>query len=69
MPDNFRPGHRAPFSGVYRAIHAGSHSPPHELTILHGESFPSCVECSDEVVFELMTAAVHVNAHPMFRRF
>jgi hypothetical protein len=69
MADIFRAGDRAPWSGVYKATHANGHAPAQDLTVLHGESFPTCLECSEGVVFRLVTAAVHINAHPMFRRF
>lgn len=69
MAEPFRPGHRALASGVYKAIHAKEHVQPHYVTMLYGDSFPSCLHCSDQVRFELAVSAVHVNAHVLFKRF
>jgi hypothetical protein len=63
---NFRPGNQASHSGGYKVIHAEDHAPPHHITVLVGEAFPLCLQCSDQVTFELFVSAVHVNEHPMF---
>jgi len=64
----FRPGNKAPHSGVYKATHAHQHAEPHYVTLLFGDTFPSCLTCSRQVQFELAMSAAHVNAHPYFQR-
>ena len=68
MSDIFHPGDQAPYSGVYKVTHAGEHTPVHHVSVLHGEPFPSCIQCLRQVSFELFFSAVHINAHPMFNR-
>ncbi len=48
----FKPGGSVPRSGIYRVYH-NSHRLMHEVTLLNGELFPSCKQCSDKVRFEL----------------
>jgi hypothetical protein len=64
----FQPGHKAPLSGIYKAVHANSHAEPHYICVLYGERFPSCLGCSGLVRFEIVISAIHVNAHPLFAR-
>ena len=66
MGNVFKPGVKSSASGVYRVIHARHHAPAHYVTVLYGETFPLCKECSDGVTFELAMSAVHVNAHAFF---
>jgi hypothetical protein len=66
MQNVFKPGVKSPSSGVYRVMHARQHAPAHYVTVLYGDAFPLCKECSDGVTFELAMAAVHVNAHAYF---
>jgi hypothetical protein len=68
MPDIFKPGQTAPASGVYKTTHANGHIAPHYVTVLYGDTFRRCLDCSDRVRFELAVSAVHVEAHPAFRR-
>ncbi len=68
MSDSFRPGQKAPASGVYKSSHAQEHIPAHYVTVLYEATFPRCLECSNSVRFELGISAVHVDAHPAFRR-
>jgi hypothetical protein len=68
MADSFAPGQRAPASGVYRTTHKHEHIISHYVTMLYGETFPPCLECSASVRFELALSAVHINAHPAFKR-
>jgi hypothetical protein len=67
MSDSFRPGEKAPCTGLFRAMHAG-HGAPHEVTILFGEIFPLCLTCAGAVRFELAVLSVHAHAHPLFVR-
>src|SRR5438309_406420 len=51
-----RPGDTTPESGVYRINHE-QHRPEHLVTMLKGESLPSCCACGDAVRFALVRAA------------
>jgi hypothetical protein len=64
----FRTGDKAPTSGIYKAVHAMNHGEAHYVTALYGDTFPFCLECHDNVRFELAVSSVHVNAHPYFNR-
>jgi hypothetical protein len=64
----FRTGDKAPCSGIYKTVHGTPHGEPHYVTALFGDTFPVCVECSDQVRFELAVSSVHINAHPYFNR-
>jgi hypothetical protein len=68
MPKTFEAGNRASSSGVYKVIHARQHAEPHYVTVLYGDTFPTCLECRHRVRFDLAIAAVHINAHPLFMR-
>jgi len=68
MSKIWRPGDRVPTTGIYKTIHGRQHAPAHYVTALCGDTFPTCLECSDKVRFELALSAVHVNAHPQFYR-
>lgn len=68
MPEVFRAGEKVPTTGVYKTVHAHEHVPAHYVTALFGDTFPACSECSDEVRFQLAMSAIHVKAHPQFRR-
>jgi len=61
----FRPGHKAPTSGVYEVHHAG-HATSHRVTILYDDVFPHCGICGDKVRFEPIQSALYILAHPMF---
>jgi len=61
----FRPGHKAPTSGIYEVHHAG-HGLSHRVTVLYDDVFPHCGICGDKVRFEPVQSALYVNAHPMF---
>lgn len=49
----YRTGGEIPTSGIYLVRHK-KHRLPHEVTLLRGETFPSCVKCDDAVEFELV---------------
>jgi hypothetical protein len=67
MADSFRPGHTAPCSGVFKAIHSLKHSEPHYIILLYRDVFPVCQECGDEVRFELAFSAIYIKSHPAFQ--
>lgn len=50
----FRPGDRAPVSGVYRVIHT-AHRSPHENSFRKSQTFPPCKQCAKAVRFELVS--------------
>ncbi len=41
MTESFAAGQKAHSSGVYKAIHAANHVPPHYVTVLTGDTFPN----------------------------
>lgn len=62
----FRVGETIPVSGIYRAFHVG-HRVSHDLTLLADNTFPRCNKCGEEVHFELLAEATHVEQDPNFR--
>jgi len=55
LKKKYRPGELVPQSGVYRVFH-DSHRLMHEATLLAGDKFPICKQCSLDVRFELRRA-------------
>lgn len=49
----FAPGDHIVESGIYCVYHAG-HRPPHDVTLLRNERFPTCLKCGYSVSFELV---------------
>jgi hypothetical protein len=37
----FQSGDKAVYSGVYKAVHEKGHEPPHYITAIYGDIFPS----------------------------
>lgn len=68
VPNLFRPGDKAPTTGIYRVFHGRQHVEGHYVIALQGDVFPVCLECSDNVRFDVALSATHVNAHPQFKR-
>jgi hypothetical protein len=68
MAEVFQVGEKVPFSGVYKVAHAGEHRQAHHVTAVSGEIFPGCLQCCNEVRFELLMCAVHIKVHPLFDR-
>ena len=68
VPDIFRAGDKAPTTGIYRVFHGGQHVEGHYVVALQGDIFPACLECSDNVRFDVALLAAHVNAHPLFKQ-
>ena len=50
---DFSPGEMVPRSGVYRVSHH-AHRLMHEAALLADDLFPSCVQCGEQVRFELL---------------
>jgi hypothetical protein len=69
--DEFKPGEKAPASGVYDVNHdsldGDDHALPHQVTVLVETVFPPCRGCNDGVRFRLHQAAEHVGTHDLFR--
>lgn len=68
MADIFRAGDTAPCTGVFKVVHSLQHAAPHYVIALYRDTFPPCLECTDEVRFELALSAVYVKTHPAFNR-
>jgi hypothetical protein len=39
--EHFKAGDKAAFSGVYKVVHDKDHIPPHYITAIYGETFPT----------------------------
>jgi hypothetical protein len=63
---NYRPGNKAPQSGVYAVNHDRYHHQAHEVTLIEGETFPPCRGCGHGVTFTLVRPAVHIRKHSQF---
>ncbi len=61
-----RTGSTVPESGIYRVFHE-QHRLPHEVTLLHGQKFPSCEKCGTAVEFELVKSAPHIVRDSSFQ--
>ena len=66
MANLLQPGSTAPYSGVFKVIHAERHAPDHYVIALYGETFPGCKDCLGKVRFEAAISAVYIKAHPFF---
>lgn len=61
MPDgSFQPGEKVPTTGVYTATHS-QHRLPHEVFAVEGDVFPACRKCGDDLRFDLIQAADHID--------
>jgi hypothetical protein len=67
VSDEFEPGDVVPKSGIYRVIHNLRHTESHEVTCNYGKRFPRCHGCGDRVRFRLVTAALHIETHDLFK--
>ncbi len=56
-----------PQTGIYRVFHS-THRVSHDVTLLHGETFPECVTCKDDVHFELLRTAPQIETDASFMR-
>lgn len=65
--DEFEPGDAVSRSGIYRVIHNLPHTEPHEVTCIYGRRFPRCRGCDDRVRFRLVTAALLIETHDLFK--
>lgn len=54
--DTFRPGERAPESGIYRVVHY-AHRLPHDVTIPKDTMLPPCGHCGERARFVFLHPA------------
>ncbi len=57
---DFKPGEKAPASGVYLVIHK-DHRAEHDVTLFQDEKFPPCARCGESVRFRLAGMAVPIK--------
>ena len=62
-----KPGEKAPQSGIYKVLHY-QHRMYHEVTILSGQSLPTCRRCGSEVRFQLVSSATPVEDDADFQQ-
>lgn len=71
IKDEYKPGDRAPVSGIYYVIHdkldGEDHALSHEVTAIAGTEFPPCRLCGGEVRFRLHLAAERVDGNGHFK--
>ena len=61
----YRPGQKAPRTGLYRVVHY-QHRLPHDVVIKQGEVFPSCNRCGQRVTFSISSTADVLSADQDF---
>ena len=64
----FHPGEKAVFAGVYKVVHGRNHEAPHYVTVLSGDMFPVCAGCGSQVRFEIAISATRVHTHAQFQQ-
>jgi len=62
--DEFKPGDKVHWSGIYRVTH-DNHHPPHDVTCVAHHTFPPCKNCKHPR-FVLVQKAIHVTADDNF---
>jgi hypothetical protein len=66
MPNGwFRPGDRAPVTGIYSVTH-DQHRAPHDVFAAQGDKFPQCRQCGARVNFALSQVASHIDSDKDF---
>jgi hypothetical protein len=63
----FHPGEKAVFAGVYKVVHGSNHELPHYVTVLIDDTFPVCTGCGRHVRFEIAIWATRLHAHAQFQ--
>ena len=64
--ETYRPGDRAPDSGIYRVVHH-AHRLPHDVTIAKDTVLPACARCGEHVRFTYLQPASFVADDYDFR--
>jgi len=67
LMQQFHPGEKAVFAGVYKVVHGSNHELPHYVTVLRGDTFPVCAGCGRHVIFEIAISATRLHAHAQFQ--
>lgn len=62
----YRTGLQIPFSGIYTVRHK-YHRLPSEVTLLKGNSFPTCAQCDKPVQFDLVMGMAEPDTKFGFR--
>ena len=72
MQAEFKPGDKAPVSGIYEVIHdkvdGREHALPHQVIAIAGTTFPGCRVCREHVRFRVIRAVERVQAHSDFKQ-
>lgn len=66
--ETYRAGDVVRQSGIYEAIHEGSHRGPHDVVMIESDLFPPCDTCSDQVRFRLVRSAPYIFADADFEK-
>ena len=65
----FKPGEKAPTSGVYEVAHdkldSEHHAHPHRVILISGATFPRCRGCGGEVRYRVIEAVDRIEEHPL----
>jgi hypothetical protein len=68
MSEQYKPGQKVPWSGIYKVVHDRNHVQEHEVTCVKDEVFPPCNGCGPHPRFTLVRAAHHIFNHENFRK-
>ena len=64
--DEFGPGEKVLWSGIYSVTHDRNHRERHDVTCVAHHTFPPCNHCGHHPRFVLKYKAVHVTADESF---
>lgn len=56
----FKPGDTVPESGIYEVVHEGDHRQAHDAVMIHGDLFPTCETCNEQVRFRIVRTAPYI---------
>jgi hypothetical protein len=57
----YKPGDKAPDSGIYKVVHDRNHKQPHEITMIKGKEFPPCPGCTSGPQYTLVRKTEHLR--------
>jgi hypothetical protein len=66
--ETYRAGEIVTQSGIYEAIHEGTHRGPHDVVMIESDLFPPCDTCSDQVRFRLVRTAPYIFTDDDFEK-